>query len=172
MNTKLKYGLVASTIGAIAFAMIVLFPPSILSDPSANIRLVAASPSWPDAYTKIDHIRIEPFHGIAFSGTDQTITAEIGETWDRIRVAVRISGTLASSFPDAVSKTRVHVKIVAPGDNTIFDNYLTDSTYWGWGEYEDGAYQVLWSNIGTEWGSGYTLVEGAYTITTRYDIYV
>ncbi|NVM22037.1 MAG: hypothetical protein HWN68_09695 [Desulfobacterales bacterium] len=146
----------------VAFVLLATVPP-----PGANITLVAADPGLKTSETKIYSVELSGDAGLfaMYLDTGQTKTVEVGTNLDTINVHVYISKTYAADMYTAKSLTRVTAVIKDPAAGTVYDGTLAPMLMVG----EEATWWVVW-HCGAI--TSHDLVEGQYTITVKYEIYV
>ena len=145
--------------------LLAIYPPARIG----NAKFVMFTSATPTENTKIKWISLEnPDYAELARFTDNTDTemVDIGETIHRIYVPVYIAKTYASTVQQAMNYTRVYVEIEDPTTEIRFSDYL--DTHEGLVTPYENYYEVnYWvGSIGLE------VIEGTWTITTQYDIYI
>ena len=148
--------------GLVAFVLLATVPP-----PGANITLVSANPGLKTAETRIDTLTLSGTGGsfAVYTDTGQTKTVEVGTNLNKVDAVVFIAKTHAADEAQAKSYTRLTVTIKDPAAGTVYTGSLTagmvvvERATWWEVHYE--------SDI-----TSHDLVEGQYTITAKYEIYV
>ena len=151
-------------VGIAAFILLATVPP-----PGVNMTsvMVAANPGLKTENTKIYCVRItDPVTAFAiFTATGQTANVEVGTNLQWVQVVVHIAKEHAVNETEAKSLTRVTVTIKDPGEVTVFDaTMVADSVVVD----RDDYWEVTYDGEDTP----HDLVEGTYTVTTKYEINV
>ncbi len=156
---------VSSALIVIAFLLLAIYPPQRIG----QAEFVMFASATPTENTKISYIYMENPEYVALATfTDNTDTemVDIGETIHRLYVYVYIAKTYASTVQQAMNYTRVYVEIEDPTTEVRFSDYL--DTHEGLVTSHDNYYEVSYwvGSLGLE------VIEGTWTITTQYDVYI
>jgi len=148
--------------GLVAFVLLATVPP-----PGVNITLVAANPGLKTAETRIDTLKLEGTGGYfaIYTDTGQTQTVEVGTNLNHGHVTVFIAKIYASTGSEAIANTKVTVTIKNPAGGTVYTGSLTP--------WIVATERATWWEVDYDAGiDSHNLVEGQYTVTAKYEIYV
>lgn len=154
-------------VGIAAFILLATVPPPGVIMTHTGTMVSATPNGLKTENTKIYCVRIpDPITAFAiFTATGQTATPPIGTNLQWVQVVVHIAKEYATDEGDAKDLTRVTVIIKDPEEATVFDaTMVADSVVVDRDDYWEVTY----------WGEDtpHDLVEGTYTVTTKYEIYV
>lgn len=174
MASKKKLSLLSTILCAsfAAFILLATVPP-----PGAQITLVTANPGLRTETTKIVNMGIHspgegpPGETIAtFTATGQTKTVEVGTEIDVVNARVLVDTDYVGTDPsgeDAIAWTKVTLDFKDPSAGTVWSGEMTVPTtpdlY-----YAEGYWEIHYQSGAII----HTLVEGQYTLTLTYEIYI
>lgn len=166
LGKKSKAIIAGMSVFVIASFLLLAFPASMIGNKAEFVLFASATPT---ENTKISYIYLENPQYVelaTFTTSTDTAMVDIGETMHRLYVYVFIAKTYASTVQQAMAYTRVYVEIEDPTTEIRFSDYL--DTHEGLVTSYDNYYEVSYwvGSLNME------VIEGTWTITTEYDVYI